>query len=129
MEEITTLRKKIYDFYYEKLVHVAEKEIRLIKIPPYCESNYHLFYIILPSGQERLRVQKGLKEKGIDAFTHFFPLHLSPMGQSQGGCAGQLPITERVSTGLLRLPLYAGMTIQECEYVVKALQEILKKGN
>ncbi|PKM86254.1 MAG: dTDP-4-amino-4,6-dideoxygalactose transaminase [Firmicutes bacterium HGW-Firmicutes-12] len=129
MDEITALRKKIYDFYYEKLATFAKESLRIIKIPLGYDSNYHLFYIILSSSQERLRVQKGLKEKGIDAFTHFVPLHLSPMGQSLGGWVGQLPVTERVSAGLLRLPLYAGMTRPECEYVVKALLEILTKGN
>lgn len=128
MNEITVLRKAVFDYYAKMLAPYLAEGVRISSIPEYCQSNYHIFYIIFPSGKARARVQNNLKEKGIEAYTHFVPLHLSAMGQALGGNKGQLPVTERVSEGLLRLPLYAGMRPDESEYVVTELLEELKKG-
>jgi len=66
-----------------------------------------------------------LKEKGISSSFHYLPLHTSPMGKKLGYKQGDLPITERLSDGLLRLPLYAGMRDEEVDYVLAVFKNII----
>ena len=64
-----------------------------------------------------------LKKNGILAVFHYLPLHLSPMGKKMGYREGQLPVTERISTSLIRLPLYYDLTISEQEMIIKYIKD------
>lgn len=128
VEEITARRKAIYQCYSDGLrSFVTEGTIRISVIPPHCQSNYHLFYIILENESIRDRVKRELGEKGIASAFHYVPLHSSPMGQSLGYAPADLQITENLSRRLLRLPLFTGMTGAEVEYVISNLTEILER--
>ncbi|MDX9872976.1 MAG: dTDP-4-amino-4,6-dideoxygalactose transaminase [Clostridia bacterium] len=124
-DEITALRKRIWDLYAAELSPLLKRGIKRMRLPAQGAPNYHLFYIVLPSKQERQHVQQSLKQRGVEASTHFYPLHLSAMGRTLGGRPGSLPVTERISEGLLRLPLYTSMTEEEAGYVVRCLREVL----
>lgn len=130
VDEITNRRKEIYDYYYQNLAGL-EKEglIKLPTIPSECKSNYHLFYIILPSNEIRNETLKKLKEVGIQATFHFVPLHDSPMGQKLGYEKGNLPTTEKISSCLLRLPFYNSINRDEQDYIIKNLKEILRSSH
>ena len=128
MEEITARRQKIHQRYSEGLrSFVNNGIIKMSVIPPDCQSNYHLFYIILATESLRDRVKKELAEKGIAAAFHYVPLHSSPMGKRLGYAPADLPLTEDLSRRLLRLPLSTGMTEMEVEYVISNLTAILKR--
>lgn len=128
MEEITARRQKIHQRYSEGLrPFVNNGIIKMSVIPPDCQSNYHLFYIILATESLRDRVKKELAEKGIAAAFHYVPLHSSPMGKRLGYAPADLPLTEDLSRRLLRLPLSTGMTEMEVEYVISNLTAILKR--
>lgn len=98
-----------------------------MKIPDWAEHNAHLYYILLDNEMERNRVMSELKKKGINATFHYLPLHTSPMGLKMGYKEGQedLLVTENVSKRLLRLPMYAGMTNEELDYICDTLNKIL----
>jgi dTDP-4-amino-4,6-dideoxygalactose transaminase len=82
-----------------------------------------MFYLLLPTVDERQRLIEHLKARGIHSAFHYQPLHLSRMGWDYGGRAGDCPVTERVSDCLLRLPFYSGMTDEEQGRVIEALYE------
>ncbi len=128
MEEITARRQEIHQRYSDGLQSfVTQGAIRISAIPPNCQSNYHLFYIILESESLRDRVKRELGEKGIASAFHYVPLHSSAMGQSLGYAPADLPVTEDLSRRLLRLPLSTGMTEAEVEYVITSLSAILER--
>ncbi|KPU45314.1 dTDP-4-amino-4,6-dideoxygalactose transaminase [Oxobacter pfennigii] len=127
MNDIKNKRKIIHDYYTVRLSKYVEKKIiRTNTIPQDCESNYHIFYVLFNDENIRSFAEKQLKKKGIQASNHFVPLHSSPMGLSLGYKTGQLPITEMAGKCLLRLPIYTDMTLNEREYVIDNLEEILK---
>ncbi len=122
LDEINDLRARIYERYRECLIpYVQQGLLRIPEIPPEQTGNHHMFYIILNSEEERNWIMEGLKNRGVGAVFHYIPLHLSPMGEKLGYTKGDLPVTERLSSCLLRLPMYAGMTIEEQEYVLESL--------
>lgn len=122
MDYITSERKRIHDYYTHHLKgFVHEGIVKMSMVPKECDSNYHLFYLLFNNEKERDYVQDQLKNRGIQATIHFVPLHSSPMGQKLGYKREDLPTTERIGKGLLRLPMYTGMDEESLEYVVKNL--------
>ena len=122
MDVITRKRQEIYRRYEATLRPLANRGlVTLPVIPPECESNYHMFYIVLNSFDERTRLIEHLKTQGILALFHYVPLHTSPMGTAMGYSAGMLPVTEIVSERLLRLPMYYEMQESEVESVVSEI--------
>jgi len=130
MDQITTQRQNIYKYYYDSLreYHLAGL-IRLPLISEECQSNYHIFYCLLNSTSQRDYVMHALRSRGIQASFHYIPLHSSPMGKKLGYEADDLPVTEEVSSNLLRLPIYPQMTFEEQKHVVESLKNILARIN
>ena len=80
-----------------------------------------MFYLVLPSLQQRQALIERLKSRGILAVFHYLPLHLSEMGRRFGGKPGDCPITEALSERLLRLPLYNTLTEAEQDQVIETI--------
>jgi dTDP-4-amino-4,6-dideoxygalactose transaminase len=111
-EAIQALRCRVWTLYHEGLREWANEEgVRLPVIPVHCEQPYHMFYLIMPTPNDRDRLIAHLRDRGIHAVFHYVPLHLSEMGRRTGpaDCA----VTESVSSRLLRLPFYNSLT--ECD--------------
>ena len=121
-EQIQTKRKQIWQFYHQGLGTWAEENIvQLPHVPDTCEQTYHMFYLVMPTGESRDRLISHLREQRILAVFHYQPLHLSTMGKQFGGRAGDCPVTESVSERVVRLPFYNGLTQAEQERVVSAI--------
>jgi dTDP-4-amino-4,6-dideoxygalactose transaminase len=119
---IQSQRRRIWEYYAKHLAKWAEQnDIRLPYVPGYCDQPYHMFYILLPSLNDRQALIAHLKEREILSVFHYLPLHLSDMGRELGGKAGDCPVTENISDRLLRLPFYVELTDADLEYVVSAL--------
>ena len=113
-------RRQIYHRYRKALERYASQgKVLLPAIPEECEPNWHIFYILLPDERKRNELQRKLNGQGIGAAFHYVPLHTSPYGTRNLGCkAGDLPVTERLSKRLLRLPLFPDMTEEDVDYVI-----------
>lgn len=123
-DQIQAIRKRIWHYYNTNLEEWAKEfSIRLPIIPIHCEQSYHMFYLILPSLEQRQALIAHLKQKGILSAFHYLPLHLSTMGMQFGGSIGDCPVTEDVSDRLLRLPFYNTLTIDDQERVISAILE------
>jgi dTDP-4-amino-4,6-dideoxygalactose transaminase len=123
-DRIQNTRRRIWNCYYESLSDWADASgVRLPFVPADCEQPYHMFYLLLPSLQQRQALIAHLKARGILAVFHYLPLHLSEMGQRYGGKRGDCPVTEDVSDRLLRLPFYNDLTEADQAMVVEAIRE------
>jgi dTDP-4-amino-4,6-dideoxygalactose transaminase len=119
LELIAERRRAIYNFYYDHLRPFEERgDLQLPKIPTGCESNYHLFFVVLPDTASRDALIAHLKEHGVGAVFHYVPLHTSPVGSTFGYRAGDLPVTEDLSGRLVRLPFYFDISESEQSDVV-----------
>ncbi|MGV8979976.1 dTDP-4-amino-4,6-dideoxygalactose transaminase [Clostridium sp.] len=129
LDEIKEKRKAISDYYNESITKYIKRGIieKSTFIPSECESNYHLFYLIFANEKTRNKVISKLRESEIYALTHFMPLHSSKKGTELGYNVGDLPITEKVSKCLLRLPMYTQMSNDEMHYVIVKLIQILEE--
>jgi dTDP-4-amino-4,6-dideoxygalactose transaminase len=123
-DEIQAKRRQIWETYNEQLHDWAmQYEIRLPTVPAHCDQSYHMFYLLLPSLEDRQALISHLKARGILSVFHYLPLHLSDMGQQFGGQAGDCPVTEEVSDRLLRLPFYNDLSEADQAMVIEAIVE------
>ncbi len=130
MDEITARRREVHRFYLENLSPLEERELLSIpRTPEGCETNYHMFYVLLGDGKTRDGLMAHLKQNGISAVFHYVPLHTSVMGRKFGYREGDLPLTEELSERLLRLPFYPDITSDEQMRVVRCLSEFLEHSH
>ncbi len=80
-----------------------------------------MYYLLLPTLEDRQGLIAHLKEAGILSVFHYVPLHLSPMGRRLGGRPGECPVTEDVSDRLLRLPFYNSLSDEDHARVIEAV--------
>jgi dTDP-4-amino-4,6-dideoxygalactose transaminase len=123
-DEIQAKRRKVWEYYYAHLADWAEKHhVRLPVVPDHCDQSYHMFYLLLPSLEDRTALIAHLKAQGIQSVFHYLPLHLSDMGMHFGGKKGDCPVTEDLSDRLLRLPFYNDLEEADQSRVVEAIRE------
>jgi len=121
--QIQSKRQRLWTYYNTRLSDWAKaKGVRLPIVPPHCSQAYHMFYLILPSLEQRQNLIAHLMAHGILAVFHYLPLHLSEMGRRFGGQAGDFPVTEMVSNRLLRLPFYYDLSEAEQARVVETIE-------
>ena len=121
-DAIQETRRRIWEYYNANLSDWgAANGIRLPIVPEHCEQAFHMFYVLMPSLEERQRLIAHLRARNIVSVFHYMPLHLSAMGQRFGGREGDCPVTEDVSDRLLRLPFYNDMQEHDLERVVDAI--------
>jgi dTDP-4-amino-4,6-dideoxygalactose transaminase len=123
-QQIQTKRQKIWEYYHEHLNDwCLANNVRKPVVPIDCEPAYHIFYLLLPSLEQRQRLITALREQGILSVFHYLPLHLSTMGLQFGGKTGDCPVTEEMADRLLRLPLYNSLSEADLVSIVEAIQE------
>jgi dTDP-4-amino-4,6-dideoxygalactose transaminase len=123
-QRIQGRRRAIWQRYRDGLADWASAmAVRLPVVPPHCDQSYHMFYLILPSPDDRQRFIAHLRRVDIHAVFHYLPLHLSPMGRSFGGREGQCPVTESISGQLVRLPFYTDLTTDDQDRVIERVRE------
>jgi dTDP-4-amino-4,6-dideoxygalactose transaminase len=123
MDRISSRRREIYQNYRRALKPLeVEGLVKLPVIPEDCDSNYHLFYVILPSGEQRDHVLAKMKKSGVRAVFHYVPLHNSPKGRELCGEVS-LPVTENLSARLIRLPFFHDLSDEEQSAVIQAIRD------
>lgn len=109
-EETTKSRLRIWDLYYEAF-EALENEglVRRPVVPPDCEHNAHMFYLLLPNLEVRSEFIDFMHSKEIGTVFHYVPLHSAPAGLRLGRSVGSMSVTESISERIVRLPMWAGI--------------------
>lgn len=122
---ITKQRLASWQYYHQLLTTMESQElVRRPIIPMDCQHNAHMYYVLLQPGLARQAVLKEFQNHGINAVSHYVPLHSSPAGLQYGRTAGTLEVTNAVSQRLIRLPLWIGLTQQQQDKVIEILQTV-----
>jgi dTDP-4-amino-4,6-dideoxygalactose transaminase len=125
-EQVLAARRRVFEYYAGALAGWAQAhEVQLPIVPPDCEQAYHMFYMLLPSLEDRQAFIGHMRERGIQCVFHYLPLHMSPFGQQYGYGAGDCPVTEDVSDRLVRLPFYNDLDEVCQERIVEAVRSFV----
>ena len=118
-----------WDIYHSALISLENKGlIRRPIIPKHCDINGHMYFILLAPHLNRAKIIHQLALKNIQATFHYIPLHTSPAGEKYGRVSGDMTQTDLLSSTLLRLPLWVGLTPEQQGRIVQELENILKEA-
>jgi dTDP-4-amino-4,6-dideoxygalactose transaminase len=122
LDEIQQRRAAIDARYREGLSDwAAAGGVRLCPRLPERGPNHHIFYLVYPEGRLRDAALATLHARGVGATFHYVPLHSSPFGR-QFAPGLELPVTERIAAGLLRLPIHPRLSASDVDRVVEAVR-------
>ncbi len=91
-------------------------------------ANGHLFYLLFRDAATAAELIRHLAAAGIEARTHFVPLHESPLGRSFIRPANDFSFENGLGQRLVRLPLYAAMTETEQDQILSAVDAFFSGG-
>lgn len=124
LDMITSRRQALFARYNDCLSASAKHApFRLPWIPSDCQSNFHLYYLLLASKEARDELMAHLQSEGVCAVFHYVPLHTAPAAQTLGLHAGRLPVTEDLAGRLLRLPLFFDLSPAAHDRVVSLIHK------
>lgn len=126
--EVCARRRAHYDLYRETLSPLQERGYITIPRASGRECNGHMFWLLVEDLATRTRLLSYLNEHGIKAVFHYVPLHSAPAGRRYGRTSGELPVTNSVSSRLIRLPLYLEMTQPEILRVSEAVARFFTRA-
>ena len=91
----------------------------------------HVFYcyaIRVPGGR-RDALRAFLTERGIGTQIHYpVPIHMQEAAQFLGYRKGDLPVTEKVASEVLSLPMFAELTDAQIDRVASSVNEFMRKA-
>jgi dTDP-4-amino-4,6-dideoxygalactose transaminase len=116
LQELIEERTMLCERYLYKL---NNKEIELPQIQEGATTVWHQFVVHC---KKRSQLIDYLNEKGIGTIIHYpIPPHLSEAYAFLNLKKGSFPITEQFADEVLSIPLYNGMTIEEQDFVIEAI--------
>jgi dTDP-4-amino-4,6-dideoxygalactose transaminase len=75
---------------------------------------------------ERKELYDGLRNSNIGVNVHYIPVHLQPFYKNRGFSEGDFPEAERFYKHAISLPLHPKLTMDEQDYVINKISELLK---
>ncbi len=127
-DEINNDRLASWQRYYEGLKPLADAgKLEIPTVPEGCVHNAHMFYVKLRDLEERTAFISFMKEHDVNCVFHYIPLHSAPAGLKFGRFAGEDVYTTRESDRLVRLPMYYGLSEDDCNSVIKAVFTFAEK--
>lgn len=125
LDEFVKRRHQLAERYDEAL---AELPLTLPWQHPDTWSAFHLYVVRLNPGtirKSRRQVFEELRGRGILVNIHYIPVHTQPFYRATGFTDGNFPEAEQYYREAITLPLYAGLTIEDQDWVITTLREIL----
>lgn len=124
--EATARRLALWQRYWQAFEGIEKQGVcRRPRWPDYCEHNGHIFYLLAPTAAVRDRWMRDFREAGISALFHYVPLHSAPAGRRFGRAAGEMAVTDRVASCLIRLPLHLRLSPEAQDRIIEQTVRIV----
>ena len=121
LDEWNKKRRKAAYFYNEGL-----KDLPLIT-PEESEDIYHVYHLYVIRSNDRDALFEHLKDNGIGCGMHYpVPIHLQAAMKGNGYKKGDLPVTEKIASEILSLPMYPHLTEENLSIVVETIKDFYK---
>lgn len=115
-------RNKAAEVYHDLL---AKAPVQRPQIVAGRTSSWAQYTVILPEQCDRDRLQANMKAAGVPTMVYYpRPLHKQPANEAYP-CAGDLPVSELLSSRVLSLPMHPYLERSQQEYVVEQLLKYL----
>jgi len=120
LDEHNTVRREMASAYASRLDGVT--------LPAVADGAYHVYHLYVIRHLCRDQLMGAIKQRGVGTLIHYpVPVHQQEGYADLGYALGSLPITERLATEILSLPLYIGLERQHIDAVAEAISDSLKE--
>ncbi|MEC4004434.1 DegT/DnrJ/EryC1/StrS family aminotransferase [Flavobacterium sp. SUN052] len=116
MSKIINERKEVVENYQLNLDFLKLKEFQ---IRPETQWNYSYYPVVFEDETTLLKVQKSLNESEIFPRRYFYP-SLNTIPYANGN---SMPISERIASRVLCLPLYAGLSKEDTHKIISIINQ------
>ena len=121
-DTITQRRLDIWQTYHDAFANLEQRgKVLRPQIPAHCQSNAHMYQLLLPSLERRSAFIEALKMRDIQSVFHYVPLHTAQAGLQHGRAVGEMRHTLELSERLVRLPLWIGLE----DHLAKVIQQVI----
>ena len=118
LERMNVERRRIAQLYTDG---IKNDKVITPYVPKYAVPVWHIYGIRC---KDRDALEKHLNEKGIGTNKHYpIPMHMQECYRDLNIPQGALPVAEEISATELSIPMYYGMTDEEVQYVIDAINE------
>ena len=118
LENMNAERRRVAKLYTEG---INNPKVITPYVNPDCVPVWHIYGIRCA---ERDALEKYLNDKGIGTNKHYpIPMHMQECYKDLNIPQGALPVAEEISATELSIPMYYGMTDEEIQYVIDAINE------
>ncbi len=115
-------RNNINLLYREALNDIDE--IQLCSQPGNIESANHIFPIL---SKKRDELRSFLRENGIQTLCHYpLPYHLEKAFDSLNYKKGDFPVTEKICSRVISLPIFPGLTSDDVKYIADKIRQFFR---
>lgn len=123
---IISEKEKIVERYNEAFRD--DPDISPPYMPEYADRHsWYMYAVSLRDGVDRDRVVSELKTRGIDTRLSFPPIHIQPYYQEKFGFKDDsLPVSFKAWSQLIDLPIWAGLTVDDQNYVIENIKDIVR---
>jgi dTDP-4-amino-4,6-dideoxygalactose transaminase len=124
LEQWNARRRALARMYEERL---ADSGVIVPEIPSDIRRHVFYTYTIRVPGGRRDDLRKYLGERGIGTQIHYpVPIHLQQSAEFLGYRKGDMPVTEKVASEVLSLPMFAELTDEQLERVAGSVRAFMK---
>lgn len=127
-DAIQRARRRVSETYRELLEpFVDELGLRLPFEPEDATPADHMFYVVLAAADHRAGIITEMRRSDVHPTFHYVPLHSAPAGREFAAGDTDCPVTDDISSRLLRLPFYNDLTPEQIERVVTAFVDAARR--
>jgi dTDP-4-amino-4,6-dideoxygalactose transaminase len=116
LEAWTAAKRRLAARYRQALSDV-------VRVPDERPGEFAVYQTFVVRADRRDDLQRHLLARGIDSKIHYpVPIHLQAAARSLGYAKGDFPVTERLATEILSLPIYPELTDEQVDLVVAGVR-------
>ncbi len=114
LDEHNAVRRDLADRYAQQL--------KAVTLPIEHLAAYHVYHLYVIRHPQRDQLQEALKARGVGTLIHYrIPAHRQAAYADLGYGPGSLPVTEQITSEILSLPMYIGLTPGDIDRIAEAL--------
>jgi len=128
LKEFVSDRNRVAQIYEGLLTGM--EQLRVVRPSATAYSNYYKFIALLDAGVDRKALKTELREKyqiGLSGEVYDTPCHRQPIFQQHVSDPDAFPFADDICARHICLPVYVGMTDEDCNRVVDALKTVLSR--
>ena len=125
LDALNARRIEIARRYSEGLAGVPG--LRLPFVPSHNKHVFHIYLLLLEPGFKLSKedfLWNLYTKKGIKAWSHYMPIHLTSIYRSLGHREGECPVAESRFDSYVSIPIHPRMTDESIQYVIDSIREI-----